>query len=98
MFSRVSAALEGPSNSLYVLRAALEAEGRTVTDLVSGNVNEHGILFPQDELAELLAAGARQSAIYRPDSIGQPAARLAVSGYYRERGVELPAEHIVLTP
>jgi len=61
-FSDFAANLGGPKNPLYLLHDRLKTEGRRVVDLVRGNVNEHGIVYPPDILAGILkeaAAAAR---------------------------------------
>jgi aspartate/methionine/tyrosine aminotransferase len=69
-----------------------------LTDLISGNVHEQGILFPQDALEDILVRAARRCTIYRPDSFGQMAAREAICAYYDTRGISIPAENFLLTP
>jgi alanine-synthesizing transaminase len=98
MFSQVARRLHAETNPLYRLRDELVRQGITITDLVSGNVNELGIVFPAEDLESVWIAASRQAKIYRPDSFGQPAAREAVSGYYRDRGVSIPPGNILLTP
>src|SRR5262249_20359247 len=52
-FSDFAQNLGGPTNPLYQLQERLNAEGAKVTDLVRGNVNEHGIVYPPEILAEI---------------------------------------------
>jgi len=98
MFSRIASRLHGETNSLYSLRDALVNQGIAVRDLVSGNINEQGFIFPQGCLEEILIQGSRQCGIYRPDSFGWKPAREAVSEYYRNRGVRIDPDSILLTP
>ena len=98
MFSRVASRLHAETNPLYTLRDQLQRQGTPVLDLISGNVNELGIIFPQDVLQEALLRAAPRAAIYCPDSFGQRAAREAISDYYLSQGVAFPAENILLTP
>jgi alanine-synthesizing transaminase len=98
MFSRTAARLHGPKNPLYSLRDELTSAGCSVTDLVSGNVTEQGLGFPQPLLEEILVHASRRCRAYHPDPFGQAAARRAISGYYRDRDVALPPEHLLLTP
>ncbi len=98
MFSRVASQLHGETNPLYTLRDQLRAQGRRIIDLVSGNVTEHGLVFPPDILERALADGARRCAVYRPDSFGQRPAREALSAYYALQGVSIPPDRFVLTP
>jgi alanine-synthesizing transaminase len=96
MFSDIVTSLTGETNPLYRLRD--QAQGQHATDLVAGNVNEHGILFPQELLEEALCRACRECAIYRPDSLGQIRARTAISAYYAKQGQPLREEQILLTP
>src|SRR5690242_10601884 len=94
-FSSVAESLAAAKNPLYQLRDELSHGGRSVIDLVRGNVNEHGIVFPPDLLNAILHDAARSARIYRPDSFGQMPAREAVAGYYDGR---IPSHQIVITP
>ena len=94
-FSTVADTLNAPKNPLYILHDELRAAGLPVLDLVKGNVNEHGILYPQDVLREILLDASERARIYRPDSLGQIHAREAISTYYDQR---IPSARIVLTP
>lgn len=98
MFSEIAGHFHQPMNALYRERDRLRVQGRPIVDLVSGNVNEHGIIFPQDALKRILAHAARDARIYRPDPFGQPAAREAISGFYRDQGLAIPPEQILITP
>jgi len=95
-FSDFAANLGGPKNPLYLLQDRLKTEGRRVVDLVQGNVNEHGIVYPPEILAEILKEAAAAARIYRPDSLGQPPARETIAGYYA--GLDISAGHVLLTP
>jgi alanine-synthesizing transaminase len=96
LFSEFAENLGGPKNPLYTLHERLKAEGSPITDLVRGNVNEHGIVYPPEILQEILTKAVEASRIYRPDSLGQPPARTAVSQYYS--GLNVPPEQILITP
>lgn len=98
MLSKIASKLHGESNALYRLRDELKNQGHTIRDLVSGNINDHGFVFPQDVLEEILARGARQCRIYHPDSFGQRPAREAVAEYYRRAGLDISPESILITP
>jgi aspartate/methionine/tyrosine aminotransferase len=95
-FSDFAANLGGPKNPLYQLHERLKAEGAKVTDLVRGNVNEHGMVFPPEILQEILKNAAHAASIYRPDSLGQRPAREAIAMRYTD--LNIPADHIVITP
>jgi aspartate/methionine/tyrosine aminotransferase len=94
-FSSLSESLAGTKNPLYRIHEELKLEGRAVIDLVRGNVNEHGIEYPQEILKGILHSAAEAARIYRPDSLGQAPAREAITAYY---GGRIPANQIVLTP
>jgi alanine-synthesizing transaminase len=94
-FSSLADSLTAPKNPLYVLHDRLRAAGRSILDLVKGNVNEHGIVYPQDALVQILQDAAARARVYRPDSLGQIEARHAISAYYENR---IPAAQIVITP
>lgn len=98
MFSRIASRFHGETNALYRLRDSLNHQSVPIHDLVSGNINEQGFVFPQDRLEEILVQGSRQSRIYRPDSFGRKTAREAVSEFYSDRGVRVDAASILLTP
>ena len=94
-FSSLADSLAAAKNPLYLLHDELLAAKRPVLDLVKGNVNEHGIVFPQDALKEILAAAVEPARVYRPDSFGQPVARQAISDYY---GGKLSPSQLLVTP
>ena len=98
MLSRLASKLHGESNALYRIRDELKAQGHDIRDLVSGNINDHGFLFPQDMLEEIFVRGARRCQIYHPDSFGQRPAREAISEYYRGCGHEIRPDQILITP
>jgi aspartate/methionine/tyrosine aminotransferase len=95
-FSDFAANLGGPKNPLYILHERLKSEGANVIDLVRGNVNEHGIVYPPEILDEILRSAARAARVYRPDSLGQRPAREAIARYYG--GLNIPADHVLVTP
>src|SRR6185295_4508174 len=95
-FSDFAANLGGPKNPLYVLHDQLKTEGTNVTDLVRGNVNEHGIVYPPEILNDILKQAAEKARIYRPDSLGQRPAREAIAQYYA--GLNIPPDQILMTP
>ncbi len=95
-FSDFAANLGGPTNPLYQLHERLKQEGAKVTDLVRGNVNEHGIVYPREVLGEILREAAEPARVYRPDSLGQRGAREAIAKYYSMPRIS--TDHIVITP
>jgi aspartate/methionine/tyrosine aminotransferase len=95
-FSDLARNLGGTRNPLYTLYERLKADGTPIVDLVRGNVNEHGIVYPPEILQEILRNAADAARIYKPDSLGQRPAREAIARYYE--GLNIPAEDIVITP
>src|SRR5262245_15950172 len=95
-FSSLAESLAATKNPLYVLHEQLRGEGRRVLDLVRGNVNEHGIVFPQDDLKQILAEATEPARVYRPDSFGQEPARQAIAAYYGS--ARISKSQIVITP
>src|SRR5438876_1179847 len=95
-FSDFASNLGGPKNPLYVLHERLKTEGHPMVDLVRGNVNEHGIVYPPEILREILAGAGDRARVYRPDSLGQWPAREAIAQYYGS--LRVPPEQILITP
>jgi aspartate/methionine/tyrosine aminotransferase len=95
-FSELAARLGGTKNPLYVLHDRLKSEGKKVVDLVRGNVNEHGIVYPIDVLKEIMTTATDAARVYRPDSLGQRVAREAIAQYYAS--LNIPADQILITP
>jgi len=94
-FSPLADSLAASKNPLYVLHDELSVAGRPILDLVKGNVNEHGIVYPQADLKEILGTAAEAARVYKPDSFGQPVARQAISAYYDGR---LAPSQFLITP
>jgi alanine-synthesizing transaminase len=97
-FSPLADAFPPTLNRLYQARDAALERGESVIDLISGNVNQAGIQYPENRLKEALLQALPASRVYEPDSFGQLIARQAISTYYRESGVSLPSEQLLLTP
>src|SRR5438128_3278458 len=95
-FSELGENLGGPKNPLYLLHDRLKGEDAKIVDLVRGNVNEHGIVFPPGLLDEILKNAAEAARVYRPDSLGQRPARESIARYYGTLGI--PADQVVITP
>jgi aspartate/methionine/tyrosine aminotransferase len=95
-FSDFAANLGGPKNPLYLLHERLKTEGVKLVDLVRGNVNEHGIVYPPEILAGILKDAADAARVYRPDSLGQRPAREAIARYYA--GLKLSSDQVLITP
>lgn len=98
MFSAIVQRFDAGLNALYRERDARKARGQKIIDLVSGNVNRAGFIFPPEILRQALTQGARQARLYAPDPLGQSAAREVIRYYYHTEGLKIPASQIVLTP
>jgi aspartate/methionine/tyrosine aminotransferase len=98
MLSNLSRELLAALNPLYAARNEALAQGEKIVDLVSGNVNQHGMIFPQEPLKQAMQAALDQARIYQPDSLGQRVARQAIADYYKRSGLFLPADQILITP
>ncbi|MBX9722951.1 MAG: pyridoxal phosphate-dependent aminotransferase [Candidatus Obscuribacterales bacterium] len=96
MFSNLAEEFTGEQHPLYALKQELSSKGETIIDLVRGNVNDHGIVFPEKLLGEILQESAAACLRYKPDPFGQLAARESIASYYKS--LNLNANQIVLTP
>ncbi len=94
MFSRRTE-WEASANELTEILNSVRASGRRVIDLTVSNPTVCGFPYPQDRI--LRALSSPESLDYSPDPRGLLSAREAVSGYYRDRGEEIPASDIFLT-
>jgi aspartate/methionine/tyrosine aminotransferase len=97
-FSAIADAFPQELNRLYRTRDAMRERGEAVLDLIAGNVNRSGIVFPESLLRGALHEALQAARIYQPDSFGQPVARQAISAYYEQTGLDLAPEQILLTP
>jgi alanine-synthesizing transaminase len=82
-------------NPLSVLLAQKRRSGATILDLTESNPTHAGLDYPGGELLASLADS--RALLYDPDPRGLLSAREAVSGYYAQRGVDVPASRILLT-
>jgi aspartate/methionine/tyrosine aminotransferase len=98
MFSKLVHSFCVPKNELYEELDRRRRAQEPVSDLISGNVNDHGINFPQDIYLKAVEEAVRKSQIYRPDPFGLREAREAIAGFYEGEGVPAPAETILITP
>ena len=94
-FSSLATLYSGSKNRLYARRDELLGEEKQIVDLISGNVNKYGILFPEDLLKDILSEAVRKAEVYEPDSFGQPSARATIAANYPSW---ITADHILLTP
>ncbi len=96
MFSNLADEFTGEQHPLYALKHELISKGETIIDLVRGNVNDHGMVFPERLLQEILHEAATACLHYKPDAFGQMAARESIAAYYKP--LNFNARQIVLTP
>jgi aspartate/methionine/tyrosine aminotransferase len=93
MFSRRTPASLAPNR----LTAALEARrraGAPILDLTQSNPTRAGFAYPADLLAGLADAGSLE---YEPAPRGLASAREAVAADFARRGLDVPADRILLT-
>lgn len=83
------------SNQLSCRLEELRRKGTLVLDLTESNPTRCGFFYPDKEI--LAAFQNRGNLSYAPDPLGLLSAREAVCAYYRDRGVALCADQIVLT-
>lgn len=95
MFSHLADEFSAPSNDFALVRARRVSEGLSIIDLASANVNDAGIVFPENILRDAIDFGLQKAKIYMPDSKGQFAAREAIAYYYGDAAL---ANRIILTP
>jgi hypothetical protein len=74
--------------------AAARATRDDLLDLTTSNPTGVGLFYPDDLLAPLADSA---SLTYRPSALGMDDARAAVADTYRDRGLPLTADRIVLT-
>jgi len=82
-------------NPLSTLLAEKRATGAPILDLTESNPTRAALVYPREEL--LTALADPRALHYDPDPRGLLSARKAVSEYYVQRGVEVPASRILLT-
>ncbi len=86
------------TNRIYELHGRLKTAGEAVIDLISGNVSAAGLFFPESVLRQILLESLPRVCHYRPDSLGQESARMAIASYYRNQGLDFSPSQILLTP
>jgi len=82
-------------NRLSHKLAQFRASGQTILDLTRSNATECGFSYDEQEIQRALAQPA--SLLYQPDPRGIKSARDAVSAYYQQQQVHLPADDLILT-
>ncbi len=95
-FSDLTVEFPDSENRLYRRRGQVAAAGEVIVDLVRGNVNNHGMVYPEDTLLEVLTTAAGHAGTYRPAPLGQAAARAAIAEYYAP--LDIGTDRILLTP
>jgi alanine-synthesizing transaminase len=94
MFSRRTDWNLAPNRFTEALRE-VQKTGQPILDLTISNPTRAGIVYDQRVILEALG---NQSALdYDPQPKGLLSAREAVARYYRERGEQVEADHLVLT-
>jgi len=83
------------SNPLSILLDKKKREGVPVVDLTESNPTRSGLLYPEEEILQSLAAP--EVLRYDPDPIGLLKAREAVADYHRERGLKIDPDELFLT-
>jgi len=83
-------------NRIEKIRQELLAQGKTITNLSSGNSGEFGITFPPEILTKAFQNFQKNPA-YSPDPKGNLEARKAVCEFYKNRGSNIDPENILLT-
>jgi alanine-synthesizing transaminase len=81
-------------NPLSALLEQRTRAGAPVLDLTESNPTHAGLIYPQERI--LAALSDPRGLIYQPSPRGMESAREAVANYYRERGVQVPLDRIVL--
>jgi len=84
-----------PLNPLSALLEDKRRAGKRVLDLTESNPTRAGLDYPVERI--LAALADRRGLLYQPDPRGLVAAREAVAAFYRQRGVEVTPERILLT-
>lgn len=85
-------------SDLAAIAAERRGRGLGVSDMVTANPHDHGLVFPPDRLATLVAKALPGIAAYRPDPHGRIEARESVAEYEAGDGAPATAENILLTP
>lgn len=94
-FSSLASRFLKSKNRLYQTYDKLVSEGNPILDLISGNVNDHGIVFPKLLLNEILEEAREQATIYKPNPLGQLSARNAIAEH---NSTNITPDCILLTP
>lgn len=82
-------------NWLTKLIAERRQKGHVILDLTESNPTKVGFDFYSDSILNPLNNG--NNLIYEPDSKGLLNARIAVSGYYKQKGIDVNPENVIMT-
>lgn len=82
-------------NPLARRLAEAKRTGRPIIDLTLSNPAQAGLRYPEQEIRNALIAG--DILTYAPLPRGLVEARNAVCGYYRDKGLQILPEHLLLT-
>ncbi len=82
-------------NALSRAIERLTLSGREFLDLTAANPTECGFVYESERIRTALSTS--KALVYEPAPFGILSAREAVSGYYAEKGIEAPPDHIMLT-
>jgi alanine-synthesizing transaminase len=82
------------TNRLSQLLARKRRQGIAVLDLTESNPTRAGLVADRDLLAPLASEASLR---YEPAPLGLPSVREAVAADFRARGLDLPAERVVVT-
>lgn len=82
------------NNPLSIALENLQSQGVPILDLTESNPTKCGFHYPEDWLKDL---SKTQSLNYAPEARGMSSARLAISNYYAQRGLNVPCKSLVLT-
>ena len=97
-FSRTALRFHGRMNPLYRERDDRIARGLRVTDLITGNVTENGLNYPTDLLRDIMSRATSATDVYKPNPLGRREAREAIAVLYRDAGIPVSPNRVILTP
>jgi aspartate/methionine/tyrosine aminotransferase len=84
----------GEPNRLALALAAARARGVSLVDLTAGNPTTAGI--PYDDRV-WRALSPREPCVYEPEPFGLESARTSIAALWRERGIEVHAQNVLVT-
>jgi len=84
-------------NKIEQTRRRLQAKGKKIINLSSGNPNEWGIFFKNKKVEAALEAFISGAVAYHPEAFGSGAARRSLQQYYSKKIGNITFENIALT-